>query len=388
MNRHHQTFEIIKRNPRSPRRLAKIITSHGPVLTPIFMPPGTKASVKAVGPDDLEKIGAEIVLVNTFHLFLKPGLSLIKKAGGIHQFMGWPKPILSDSGGFQIWSLAQAKRGNKNLVKITEEKALFKSPLDGSYYGLSPEESVEFQFKIGSDIIMALDECLADKIDYQSARFSLERTQRWLVRSQNKFLELKRKNKDQSYQPLFFAILQGGRFKDLRKKGLEFIKKLGGIDGLALGGETIGYQMKTTLQLIKELRKDLPPDLPLYTMGLGASPKDILDITAGGIDMFDCVNPCRLARHGQLYQGKFVYKNKKITIQSETKDGLIHILNAKYKNDFNPVDRDCDCYTCQNFSRAYLRHLYQLKEPLYLRLASIHNLRYIFRLIHLIRETT
>lgn len=383
-----QNFKIIKKNISSSKRLAELKTSHGRILTPIFMPPATRATVKALGPDDLEKIGAEIILVNTFHLLLKPGLSLIKKAGGIHRFMNWPKPILSDSGGFQIWSLSAQKRKNsQNLVKINEEKVVFKSPLDGSEYQLSPENSIEFQFMIGSDIIMAFDECTPHKSSYRFAKESLKRTERWLLRSQAKFLELKKKNKDQSYQPLFFAILQGGNFKSLRQEGLEFIKKLENIDGLSLGGETIGYQMKDTLKLIKDLKKYLPSHMPLYTMGLGAKPKDILAITEAGIDMFDCVNPARLARHGQLYEGKFIYKNRKISIKSEAKDGLIHILNAKYKNDFRPVDSSCDCYTCQNFSRAYLRHLYQLKEPLYLRLASIHNLRYMMRLIKIIRET-
>jgi queuine tRNA-ribosyltransferase len=346
------------------------------------MPPGTQATVKAVGPDDLEKIAIEILLVNTLHLHLRPGEDIIEGMGGVHRFMAWQRPILSDSGGFQAWSLGR----KANLSRITEEGVEFTSAIDGSKHFFTPEKAIEIEHKIGADIIMAFDECAPDNDDRDYIKKSMERTHRWAERSLIKHQELSKKELELGKKPpLIFGIIQGGTFSDLRKKSVKFISNLP-FDGLALGGETIGYNMPRTLELINELKIILPQDKPLYTMGLGASPDDIIEVVKIGVDMFDCVNPARIARHGGLYSGKLILNDSAISFESEFKDGILKIANSRFKNDKLPVDNECDCYTCQNFSRAYLRHLYLAEEPLYLRLATIHNLRFIMRLIQFLRE--
>jgi len=358
-------------------RLGEIQTNHGVVKTPIFMPPGTQATVKAVGPDDLEKIGLEILLVNALHLHLRPGEDIIEGMGGIHRFMAWQRPILSDSGGFQAWSLGR----KANLSRITEEGVEFASPIDGTKHFFTPEKAIEIEHKIGADIIMAFDECAPDNDDRDYIKKSMERTHRWAERSLVKHQELVQlESKLGQKSPLIFGIIQGGTFLDLRKESTKFISHLP-FDGIALGGETIGYNMPRTLEIIEELKSILPQDKPLYTMGLGASPKDVIEVVKRGVDMFDCVNPTRMARHGGLYSGK-----QDISFESEFKDGILNIANSRFKDDKLPIDENCDCYTCQNFSRAYLRHLYLAQEPLYLRLATIHNLRFMMRLIQFLRE--
>lgn len=376
-------FKIVKKSKVNNIRLGTIQTNHGVFQTPIFMPPGTQASVKALGPDDLEKIEVEIILVNALHLHLRPGEDLIQGLGGIHEFMAFKRPILSDSGGFQAWSLSQ--RGQK-LSKITEEGVEFQSPLDGSKHFITPEKAIEIEHTIGSDIIMAFDECAPDNNDKEYLRKSMERTHRWAERSLKKHQELSLKEKENNQKsPLLFGIIQGGIFSDLRKESAQFISSLP-FDGLALGGETIGYNMSRTLELIEELKSILPKDKPLYTMGLGASPKDVIEVVKRGVDMFDCVNPARIARHGGLYSGHLVFNGQKITFESEYKNGILNINNSQFKDDQRSIDDSCDCYTCQHFSRAYLRHLYRAQEPLYLRLATIHNLRFMIKLIQDLRS--
>ena len=367
-------FRIIKQAKNSLARLGEIQTNYGIFHTPIFMPPGTQATVKAVGPDDLEKIGIEILLVNALHLHLRPGEESIKDLGGIHGFMAWQKPILSDSGGFQAWSLSQ----RANLSHINEEGVEFASPINGTKHFFTPEKAIEIEHKIGADIIMAFDECAPDNEDKDYIEKSMNRTHRWAKRSLVRHQELNKKELERGEKsPLIFGIIQGGTFSDLRKESAKFISNLP-FDGLALGGETIGYNMPRTLEIIEELKPILPQDKPLYAMGLGATPDDIIKVVKRGVDMFDCVNPARIARHGGLYSGK--------SAGSEFKNGILKIANSRFKNDKLPVDDECDCYTCQDFSRAYLRHLYLAQEPLYLRLATIHNLRFIMRLIQLLRE--
>jgi len=364
-------------------RLGEIHTNHGVVKTPIFMPPGTQATVKAVGPDDLENLGLEILLVNALHLHLRPGEDIIEGMGGVHRFMAWERPILSDSGGFQAWSLSQ--RGPK-LSKIKEEGVEFSSPIDGSSHFITPEKAIEIEHKIGADIIMAFDECAPDNNDKNYIKKSMQRTHRWAERSLLKHQELSEQERESGKKsPLIFGIIQGGIFSDLRKESTKFISNLT-FDGIALGGETIGYNMPRTLEIIEELKSILPKDKPLYTMGLGASPKDVIEVVKRGVDMFDCVNPTRIARHGGLYSGKFVITDRGVSLESDFKDGILNIANSRFKNDNLPVDSECDCYTCQNFSRAYLRHLYLAQEPLYLRLATIHNLRFMINLIQALRE--
>ena len=364
-------------------RLGEIQTNHGVVKTPIFMPPGTQVTVKAVGPDDLEKIGLEILLVNALHLHLRPGEDIIEGMGGVHRFMAWERPILSDSGGFQAWSLSQ--RGPK-LSKIKEEGVEFFSPIDGSSHFITPEKAIEIEHKIGADIIMAFDECAPDNDDRNYIKKSMQRTHRWAERSLLKHQELSKQERESGKKsPLIFGIIQGGIFSDLRKESTKFISNLT-FDGIALGGETIGYNMPRTLEIIEELQSILPKDKPLYTMGLGASPKDVIEVVKRGVDMFDCVNPTRIARHGGLYSGKFVITDRGVSLESDFKDGILNIANSRFKNDNLPVDSECNCYTCQNFSRAYLRHLYSAQEPLYLRLATIHNLKFMINLIQVLRE--
>jgi len=368
-------FKIIKKSKVDRARLGEISTNHGIVKTPIFMPPGTQATVKAVGPDDLTKIGIEILLVNTLHLHLQPGEDLINTLGGIHQFMGWSGPILSDSGGFQVWSFAKnkAKEGQK-LAKISENGVEFSSPIDGSKHLITPEKSIEIQHKLGCDIIMAFDECSPDSDNKEYAKKSMERTHRWAERSLKKHQELSKNHINNGKKPpLIFGIIQGGIFEDLRKESAKFISNLP-FDGIALGGETIGYNMPKTLEILDYLQGFLPEDKPRYTMGLGASPYDIIEVVKRGVDMFDCVGPTRTARHGSLFSS-----------EPEFEKGCLRISNSHFEDDDSPVDKNCDCYTCQNFSRAYLHHLYSVKEPLYLRLASIHNLRFMMRLIEALR---
>ena len=376
-------FRIIKQSKNNNARLSEVTTNHGIFHTPIFMPPGTQATVKAVGPDDLENLGLEILLVNALHLHLRPGEDIIEGMGGVHRFMAWERPILSDSGGFQAWSLSQ--RGPK-LSKIKEEGVEFFSPIDGSSHFITPEKAIEIEHKIGADIIMAFDECAPDNDDRNYIKKSMQRTHRWAERSLLKHQELSKQERESGRKsPLIFGIIQGGIFSDLRKESTKFISNLM-FDGIALGGETIGYNMPRTLEIIEELKSILPKDKPLYTMGLGASPKDVIEVVKRGVDMFDCVNPTRIARHGGLYSGKFVITDRGVSLESDFKDGILNIANSRFKNDNLPVDSECDCYTCQNFSRAYLRHLYLAQEPLYLRLATIHNLRFMINLIQALRE--
>lgn len=377
-------FRIIKKHSKSRARLGEIATPSGVFQTPIFMPTGTKATVKALTPEQLKEIGGEILLVNTLHLYLQPGEKLIKSLGGVHKFMNWSGPILSDSGGFQTFSLAQKKQGQKNLVKILSNGIRFQSPLDGSTHFLTPEKSIEIQNDLGTDIVMAFDECLPDNASKEYALEALSRTHQWAKRSLLHFEKLNAFKKTEE-KPLIFGIIQGGSYQDLRQFSAEYINSLN-FDGLALGGETIGYNMEKTLEIIGWLKDYLPEDKPKYTMGLGASPQDIIDVVYLGIDMFDCANPTRIARHGELYNGKLRVKNKRVIFKSEFKDGLLKIRQQRFKNDASPLDSECDCYTCRYYSRAYLRHLYLSKEPLYLTLATIHNLRFLMRLIHLIRE--
>jgi len=375
-------FEITKQSSTTYTRLGELNTNHGIFHTPIFMPPGTQATIKAVGPDDLEKIGIEILLVNALHLHLRPGEDIIQGIGGVHEFMAWQRPILSDSGGFQAWSFNQ----RADLSRITEEGVEFASPIDGTKHFFTPEKAIEIEHKIGADIIMAFDECAPDNDDRDYIKKSMNRTHRWAERSLKRHQELsKQELSSDKKSSLIFGIIQGGTFSDLRKESAKFISDLP-FDGLALGGETIGYNMPRTLEIIEELKSILPQDKPLYTMGLGASPSDIIEVVKRGVDMFDCVNPARIARHGGLYSGKFVITDKGISFESEFKDGILKIANSRFKNDKLPIDENCDCYTCQNFSRAYLRHLYLAQEPFYLRLATIHNLRFMIRLIHFLRD--
>lgn len=358
----------------------EITTDHGRVITPVFMPVGTAASVKALDARDINESGAEIVLANTYHLFLRPGEEIVNKMGGVAEFMNWNRPTLTDSGGFQVFSLGVGSKGEQ-LVKIDEQGVTFKSHIDGKMHRLTPESSMDIQRDLGADIIMAFDECTPNQTDHSYAKEAMERTHRWAARCVARWEENGRKSSQGNYQALF-GIIQGSTFKDLRIEATKFISSLP-FDGVALGGETVGFNMEGTLELIEWVREYLPKNKPLYAMGLGRDPQNIVDAVRAGVDMFDCVAPTRLARNGALYQGNLVDGR----FISELKNGRLNIGNSKYIDDKSPIMEGCDCFTCESgYTRGYLRHLYLAKELSYYRLASIHNVRFMVRLTEQMRK--
>jgi queuine tRNA-ribosyltransferase len=347
-------FALIKKDPASSGRLGKMATSHGEVNTPVFMPVGTQATVKTLSPEDLNGIGAEIILSNTYHLFLRPGHELIRDFGGLHRFMGWKGSVLTDSGGFQVFSLA-------DLRKITEEGVTFQSHLDGgAKHFITPESAVEIQEALGADIIMAFDECIPYPATRDYADESLQRTLRWAKRC--------RDAKKETGQALF-GITQGGMYPDLRKLSAEALVDIG-FDGYAIGGLSVGETKPVMYEMIETSTPSLPEDKPRYLMGVG-TPEDLVEGVERGIDMFDCVMPTRNARNGTFF----------------TSFGKLTIKNARYERDSGPIDPECRCHTCLNFSRAYLRHLFNAGEVLALRLGTIHNLFFYLTLMRGVRES-
>jgi len=321
--------------------------AHGNVETPAFMPVGTYGTVKAMSPLELDEINAHIVLGNTFHLWLRPGLEVIAAHGGLHKFMGWNKPILTDSGGFQVWSLG-------DLRKITEEGVKFRSPINGDSCFLTPEESMRIQRVLNSDIVMIFDECTPYPATHKQANESMQLSLRWAKRS---------KQAHEGNPNALFGIIQGGMYEDLRdisRNGLEEI----GFDGYAIGGLSVGEPKEDMLRILAHTAPKMPQDKPRYLMGVG-TPEDLVAAVSQGVDMFDCVMPTRNARNGWLF----------------TQYGDVKIKNASYKNDTQPLDADCTCYTCQNFTRAYLHHLHRIGEILGSRLNTIHNLHYYQQLM-------
>lgn len=344
-------FELIKKDHGSEARLGRISTPHGEIHTPVFMPVGTQGTVKALLPETVRELGAQIILSNTYHLYLRPGHELIRRLGGLHRFMNWNGPILTDSGGFQVYSLGA-------LRKITEEGVAFRSHIDGSRHFITPEVSIEIQEALGSDIVMCFDECTPFPADFEYAQKSLDLTLRWAERS--------KKAKTQNGQALF-GIVQGGTYPELRKRAISELVSIG-FDGYALGGLSVGEPIETMLDIAAEHAPLLPQDAPRYLMGVG-TPRDIIESVERGIDMFDCVIPTRCARNGLLF----------------TNAGKIVIKNAIFREDERPLDSGCDCYTCRYYSRAYLRHLFMAKEILALVLNTIHNVRYYTALMEKIR---
>lgn len=344
-------FNLLKKDKSSKARLGKIEVRHGDVNTPVFMPTGTQATVKSLTPEMVEELGVEIILSNTYHLYLRPGHKIIKEIGGLHRFMNWNSPLLTDSGGFQVYSL-------RTLRKITDEGIMFQSHIDGSRHFMSPEIVMEVQEALGSDIMMCLDECTPYPVDHSYAEKSLEMTTRWAGRC---------KDAKKGNQALF-GIVQGGIYPELRKRGVEEITEIG-FDGYALGGLSVGEPKEKMYNIAEEITPLLPEDKPRYLMGVG-TPHDIVECVGYGIDMFDCVMPTRNARNGMLF----------------TSDGKVVIKNACYRNDDSPLDKLCDCYTCKNYSRAYLRHLFIANEILATVLNTIHNIRYYMNLMERIRD--
>ncbi len=355
-------------------------TTHGAIETPFFMPIATRAAVKNLTSDELKELNAQIVLGNTYHLFLQPGTEIIKKAGGLHKFMNWPGPILTDSGGYQVFSLAQWR-------KIENRGVEFKSEISGQKIVLTPEKAIKIQQDLGSDIIMVLDECTGWPCSKEEAREAVQRTTFWAKRS--KAVRLKPLNRNR--KSLLFGIVQGSVYQDLRIKSVKEITGIG-FDGYALGGLAVGEPISKAEEVIKKTVKGLPADKPRYLMGVGR-PEQIIQAVKSGIDMFDCVIPTRNARHGLIYiNPKFEYRKPKQILNSNFQNSKqkfykeIRIINAKYKRDFKPLDAECQCYTCKNFSRAYLRHLFITGEPLGQRLATIHNLAFYLGLMKRLRS--
>ncbi len=365
------------------RRVGELATKSGSVQTPFFMPIATKGAVKHLLPEEVRNLGAEIVLGNTYHLLLRPGAELIERAGDLHRFMNWPGSILTDSGGFQVFSLgARAqKRFGANGVKLSEEGVEFVDPISGDRHFLSPEDSIETQLKLGSDIIMVLDECPPYPCAWEYALVSLERTTRWAERCKKYFENQKL---SLSQRPLLFAIVQGGVYEDLRKESAKQLVELG-FDGYAIGGVAVGEPRETLKDILEWTTPYLPEDKPRYLMGLG-KPEEIVAAVNAGIDMFDCVIPTREGRHGRLFIWNEQTELSNDKNASENFYKTINISNEKYKEDFSLVDPSCDCGLCSKYTRAYLRHLFTVGEPLAGRLASLHNLRFYLKLMERLRE--
>ena len=348
------SFKVLKKCPATGARRGILTTPHGEINTPVFMPVGTRASVKAMSPEELINLNAEIILGNTYHLFLKPGMDIMAKAGGLHKFMGWNRPILTDSGGFQVFSLS-------SLRKITEKGVHFASHIDGTRFFLGPEESMAIQRTLGSDIVMAFDECTPYPADYKTAEKSMRQTTRWeAVSREQKLLDGQQ----------LFGIVQGSMYRDLREESAKELVNIG-FEGYAIGGLSVGEPEEMMFEVLDWTVSHLPEDKPHYLMGVG-TPKQLVEAVARGIDMFDCVIPTRLARHGSAY----------------ISDGTtIPIKAGRYSEDFTPIDGKCDCYCCRNFTKAYVRHLLNVGEILGMRLLTLHNLYYFINFMSKIRES-
>ncbi len=352
-------FQLEHTDTKSKARAGKIITGHGKIETPVFMPVGTQGTVKAVQQRELEnEINAPVILGNTYHLYLRPGMELIKEAGGLHKFMNWNRSILTDSGGFQVYSLSELRKMKHGGVE-------FKSHLDGSKHLFTPEKVIEIERAIGSDIMMPLDECTPYPCDYEYAEKSQELTSRWAVLNKEAF-----ENTQPYYghEQALFGIIQGSVYKDLREKSAKDLTALN-FDGYSIGGLAVGEPAEKMYETVDFTTDLIPADKPRYLMGVGR-PENILEAIERGVDMFDCVMPTRNARNAYLF----------------TSNGIVSIRNAKYKNDFTPLDSECECYACKNFTRAYLRHLFNTKEILGLELASIHNLSFYLKLVRNARK--
>lgn len=352
-------FELIKQDRETKARLGKIVTDHGEIQTPIFMPVGTAGTVKAITQQQLEELGAQIILSNTYHLYLRPGHQLISEMGGLHRFISWNHPILTDSGGFQVFS-------HCDLRNISEEGVTFKSHLDGSSHFISPEKAIEIQLHLGSDIIMAFDECTSYPVDLPIARNSMERTLRWTKRCKEYFLQ--EQGKLYSHEQWLFGIGQGGIYPELRRECVDHLIDIE-FPGYAMGGLSVGEPKQAMYEIVQFCTEFLPTEKPRYLMGVG-TPLDLLECIAMGVDMFDCVMPTRHGRNGWLF----------------TRNGHLVIKNAQYLKDENPIDAMCKCVVCRNYSRAYLRHLFQANEILAATLNTYHNLYFYLDMVKEIRD--
>ena len=356
MNNNYFSFELQKVDPETGARAGVFHTPHGDILTPVYMPVGTQASVKGVLPRDLKEIGSQIILSNTYHLYMRPGDELIARAGGLHKFMNWDRPILTDSGGFQVFSLA-------SLNNITDDGVRFSSHVDGSYHFFTPEKAMDIQHNLGSDIIMAFDQCSEYGYTHEQAQKAMDRTAKWLERC---YLAHEASG---APQQALFPIIQGNLYADLRVESLErckpFVKH-----GIAIGGLSVGEPKPLMYEMLDVLKDRMPADVPRYLMGVG-SPDCLIEGTLRGVDMFDCVLATRVARNGTAL----------------TSRGKVVVRNGKYKEDFTPLDPECDCYCCRNYTKAYLRHMVNVGEMAGGMLLSLHNIRYLHRLMAGLRES-
>jgi len=398
-------FEITQTDKKTSARAGVLHTAHGDIATPCFMPVGTQATVKSLDPQDLEHLGAQIVLSNTYHLHLRPGEDIIAKAGGLHRFMQWNGPILTDSGGFQVFSLGAQKKKKASratmeaitpqeaavapadaktddiandqgaLVAIDNDGVTFRSHIDGSKHRFTPESATDIQHKLGADIIMAFDECTPDDANDASAREALARTHAWAKRS---FAAHHARTPLHGYPQYLFGIIQGAQHKNLREESARFISSLP-FDGIAIGGESVGYNMDATKDILEWVMPLIPQDVPHYAMGVGFSPLDIFEVVERGIDMFDCVSPTRMARNGSLFVHPQTFA------QTESKSAprtlRLNITNARFATDFGPIDPHCACSVCATYSRAYVHHLFDANELLAYRLATLHNLSFLMTLM-------
>jgi tRNA-guanine transglycosylase len=379
------SFKITHKDPKSRARLGEIATPHGVIHTPAFVPVGTQGSVKSLTPEEITQVGTELFFVNTYHAYLRPGLDVINKFGGLHKFMNWDKPLITDSGGFQVFSLGakkvknlelRIKKGEKiendqsraTLVKIDEEGVTFQSHWDGSKHRFTPEISIAIQHQLGADLIIAFDECAPYPTTHEYAQKAMDRTHRWALRSLKAHVE-HRKSKGKKYQALY-GVVQGSTFEDLRKASAKFIAGQD-FDGIAIGGVAVGESKKEMRAVCDWVIPILPDEKPRHLLGVGEI-DDIFNVIEAGVDTFDCVQPTRLARMGHLF-----VKNRKM---------VIDITKKEFALDTGPVDTDCDCYTCRNFSRAYLNHLFHVRELLAYRLSTIHNLQFVFSLVEEIKK--
>ena len=345
-------FKLNYEDPNNGARIGQISFNGKTYETPMFMPVGTNATVKTLSPEEIKEMGCGIILANTYHLWLRPGENIVNKAGGLHKFMNYDGPILTDSGGFQVFSLAKPK-------DITEEGVHFKNHLNGDKLFLTPEKSIEIQNKLGSDIVMSFDECIGYPATYEYCKNSVERTLRWAKRGKDVF-----NNPNQ----MLFGIVQGGEYPDLRKHCAEKLVEMD-FDGYSVGGTSVGEDKQTMYKMVKMSTDYLPKDKLRYLMGVG-DPIDLIENVLRGIDIFDCVSPTRLARHGHAY----------------TKNGKINLKNSKYKEDFTPVEENCNCYACKNYTKSYIKHLITNNETFGARLLSIHNIYFLEHLMEEIRE--
>lgn len=387
-------FKILHKDGKA--RVGQLKTAHGIIETPTFIPVGTQGAVKALSPREINEIGVQMILANTYHLMLRPGDQLIKKMGGLHEFMGWDGPIMTDSGGFQVFSLGVAlehevgkllkehdsgelrmvnESQRPRLNKITEEGVIFQSHLDGSKHILTPERSIQIQLNLGTDLIVAFDDLESPKHSYEETLKSLDLTERWEMRSLEAFRQLSSDRSKNVQIPLLYGVTHGGVFEDLRERSAKFVDKH--FDGIALGGAH--KDKKTLYQVVEWTQNNISDEKPRHLLGIGEI-DDLFECIERGIDLFDCAAPTRRARNGSLYISPQSGGNKKNNFQ-------FSILNSKFKTDPKPIDTQCNCYTCQNFSRAYIRHLFMAREILYFKLASYHNVYFITKLLGQIRNS-